>query len=517
MGIRDRSRGQILRRTLGACVAIAALAQGAASQEAGTPPALIRTQRAAFHSAAFTDLPGWARDDMVPAWGPLLRSCQRLAKRDSWTQICTDAQATPRNATAIRAFFEQHFVPLQIRSPEGNFRGGLTAYYEPTVRGSRVAAPGFPVPVYGVPRDLVLIDGAALAASQSAGTARLRRNGAELVPNSTAAASVYRLDPVALAELTDGSVDRRLRLRIEGDRLLPYFTRGEIQSRASLDAPVLAWVADPLQLYAIQVQGAGRIRFADGTGLRIGFAEQNGHPFKPVRLAAQKSAPQGERVRGGARDELDEQFDFAPDEAQPDGGEGSRGRTRGLPDTAVGDPDAPREDAQQRARRISRLESDPSYVFFREVGGAVDEGPPGALGVSLTPERSVAVDPRVTPLGYPMFIAALDAVAGDASPRRVVLAQDTGGAIRGPLHADLFVGTGHDAGVRAWGTGLRAGMWLLVPQVELPRLVAAASQSQAPAAAGGARVRSGPRPTPECIVDDPQFCGSGILELPEGD
>lgn len=509
-----RMAGAVPRCATAGCV-VAGLVLAALpghAQEAAAPGAVIHTQRASFRPASFADIPGWSRDDMAPAWGPLLRSCQRLARREAWAQICHDAQSASRAPESLRHLFEERFVPMQIGSPEGEFQGGITAYYEPTVLGAREPGDRFSIPIHGVPRDLLLMDGAALATAQTGGVVRLKRNGNELLADTSPAAMPYRIDAAILSELADGSLDRRLRLRLEGDQLKPYFTRGEILARGSLDAPVLAWVADPLQRYAIQVQGAGRIRFADGSGLRIGFAEQNGHPFKPVRLAAQKSAPSGVRVRGAAADAVDEHFDFADSlvgEAEA-AVAGARGRTRGLPDNAGGDPDAPREDERQRALRISRLQSDPSYVFFREVGGAADEGPPGALGVALTPERSVAVDPRVTPLGYPMFIASLDAAPGNAAPRRVVLAQDTGGAIRGPLHADLFVGTGHDAGMRAWGTGLRAGMWLLVPKADLPRMMAAAGQE----AAGHARTRSAPRDLPECIVADPQYCESGILALP---
>lgn len=489
------------RAALAACALAAAvcLLTGAVQGSDSAAGAPIRTQWAHFHASGFAEMPGWPLDDFTAVWDPLLRSCSRLAHRDTWASLCARAQTTARRPEAIQRFFEEAFLALQIRSPDGQALGGLTAYYEPSVLGARAPSSSFPVAVYGTPRDLLVLDASALAGVESGASVSLRRLRNELVADRSPAAAAYRVDPEILRELADGAIDRRLRLRLDGNRLVPYFSRGEIQRRGLLDAPVLAWLADPLQLYAMQVQGAGRVRFADGASLRLAFGEQNGHPFKPVRLVERKPADGGRR-RGGPGDARDEEFDFAEAATDP-APAAAPGRRRG-PGL---DPDAPREDEQRRALRIARLESDPSYVFFREVSTPALEGPPGALGVSLTPERSVAVDPRVTPLGYPLFISAAD--GANVALRRLVMAQDTGGAVRG-LHADLFVGSGHEAGLRAWGTGLRAEMWLLVPRDELPRLMAGV----APAGAGRVRGR-----TRECLIDDPLYCASGLIALPDGD
>jgi membrane-bound lytic murein transglycosylase A len=139
----------------------------------------------------------------------------------------------------------------------------------------------------------------------------------------------------------------------------------------------------------------------------------------------------------------------------------------------------------------SRYSSDPSYVFFRQIPDG-DGGPIGALGVPLTPGRSVAVDPRTTPLGYPVFIST----AGPSSTvNRLMLAQDTGGAIRGAVRADYFWGFGAGAGERASRMKENGRMWLLVPR----GLELAAGTGVLTRGAGGVS-------DAECVVPDPELC-----------
>ncbi len=137
--------------------------------------------------------------------------------------------------------------------------------------------------------------------------------------------------------------------------------------------------------------------------------------------------------------------------------------------------------------------TDPSYVFFRRIGDG-PEGPIGALGVSLSPGRSMAVDPRATPLGAPVFINGQQP-GGKGPMQRLVFAQDTGGAIRGSVRGDFFWGFGDKAGKMALATNQPVQMWLL-----LPKAVAGS------AAASGIKTRGGPAELRDCAVPDEEFC-----------
>jgi membrane-bound lytic murein transglycosylase A len=155
--------------------------------------------------------------------------------------------------------------------------------------------------------------------------------------------------------------------------------------------------------------------------------------------------------------------------------------------------------APPRPFEPSRLNSDPSYVFFKPSADQTSiPGPPGALGVPLTTGRSVAVDPRVVPLGYPVFLSAPAPPGSNIELRRLVFAQDTGGAIRGAGRADFFWGFGPDAGRLARGTRHRGQMWLLMPRAEASRLgsAGAVTRSIEPAKPASA----------ECLVADADFC-----------
>lgn len=137
---------------------------------------------------------------------------------------------------------------------------------------------------------------------------------------------------------------------------------------------------------------------------------------------------------------------------------------------------------------------DPSYVFFRGISDG-PQGPIGALGVPLSAERSLAVDPRTTPLGAPVFISSREP-AGTGPMQKLMFAQDTGGAIRGSVRADFYWGFGDDAGRLALATNEAMQMWLLLP-VQQPINAVAAS---------GMKLRGKQATLPDCVVPDPDLC-----------
>jgi membrane-bound lytic murein transglycosylase A len=291
---------------------------------------------------------------------------------------------------AARRFFEAHLAPFQLVNPEGTGEGLITGYYEPLLRGSRKPGARFRFPVFGVPEDLLVVD---------------------------------------LAELHPELRGLRLRGRLEGRRIVPYYDRAGIEEgRALLAGREIVWVDDAVDLFFLQIQGSGRIALDSGETIRVGYADQNGHPYRSIG-----------RV-------LVERGDLPLEKAS----------MQGIKAWARANP----------ARLNELLNQNASYVFFRELP-ATGTGPPGALGVPLTPRRSIAVDPRFVPLGAPVYIATTWPL--DVKPlNQLVLAQDTGGAIRGAVRADYFWGFGDEAAREAGRMKQPLRMWVLLPKAWRP-------------------------------------------------
>jgi len=225
---------------------------------------------------------------------------------------------------------------------------------------------------------------------------------------------------------------KRIAGRVEDGALVPYFDRGAIQEGALAGRGLeLVWVDSAVDAFFLEIQGSGRIELVDGGEMRVGFAGQNGFAYSAIgRELVSRGAFTREQLSMQA---IREWLETNPGEA-----------------AAV-------------------MRTNASHVFFHELTG---EGPLGSLGVPLTPERSLAVDPLFVPLGVPVWIdTTLPAGApGGARPlRRVVVAQDTGGAINGPVRGDVFWGGGDDAAATAGGMRQEGRLWLLVPRsAELP-------------------------------------------------
>lgn len=203
-----------------------------------------------------------------------------------------------------------------------------------------------------------------------------------------------------------------------------WHSRAEIETAGLLDGQGLeiAWVDDPVELFFLQIQGSGRIRLPDGNVIRVGYGGANGHPYRSVGA---------ELVRRGV---------FAQHEVSA---ATIRHWVRANP-----------------AEGAELLRTNPSYVFFREIGAMpAHRGPLGAMNRSVTPMRSVAVDPAFTPLGAPVWIEK----RGHAPLNRLMIAQDTGGAIKGPQRADIYFGTGDEAGRQAGEVKDPGRMVVLLP------------------------------------------------------
>ncbi|MGI4838972.1 MAG: murein transglycosylase A [Janthinobacterium lividum] len=215
---------------------------------------------------------------------------------------------------------------------------------------------------------------------------------------------------------------KRLRGRLEGRVLKPYDDAATIQGKGA-NAPVLAWLSNQIDLQFLQIQGSGRIRLDNGRQVRIAYADQNGYPYKPVgRWLVEQGQLKKEEV--------------------------SMGKIR---DWALANPQ----------RLPEMLASNPSYVFFTTRPDS-NEGPRGSLNVPLTTGYSVAIDRKVIPLGSLLW---LNTTRPDGTAVvRPVAAQDTGGAIAGEVRADLFWGTGDQAGELAGNMKQQGQIWLLWPK-----------------------------------------------------
>ncbi|EEO28396.1 murein transglycosylase A [Oxalobacter paraformigenes] len=219
----------------------------------------------------------------------------------------------------------------------------------------------------------------------------------------------------------------RLRGKLEGHRVVPYDTRAEIEKSGKLDGNEIVWVDDVLDAFFLEIQGSGRVYLPEsGETIRLAYANQNGRPYRSIgRYLLDK----GELKPGQASAQQIKEW------------------IRKNP---------------ERLREV--LDANPSYVFFREEKITdPEEGPKGALGIPLTAERSIAVDPRHIPLGAPVFIDTTQPYS-PVPLRKLVMAQDTGGAIKGAVRADYFWGFGSDAGKQAGKMKQKLKIWLLLPK-----------------------------------------------------
>jgi membrane-bound lytic murein transglycosylase A len=454
-------------------------------QVAGTATQ-INTQNATYVVSGFDGLPGWSADTLVESWAAFVESCKVLAgKVAEWKALCArSAQVNGANNESVRKFFETEFVPYQVQDERSKNEGVVTGYFETDLKGSRRYGAPYIYPVYGVPSDMLYLDSRNIDRSLRSQKVAARVDGRivtlqkGLTVRDAGSAGSYLLD---LNTVGLDTLDRKVRLRIEGRQLVPYYTRQEIDSQGAPNAKVIAFVDDVLALYEMQIQGAGRINLNNGERIQVSYAEQNGHPFRPMISGKTKA-----RTRGGEI-ELE-----AEDEDEGLAGIRTRGFTLSKPATVGRVAAVPVKAGGQKASGSGI--SDPSYVFFNEATVS-NKGPVGALGVPLQAGRSIAVDPRSTPLGYPVFVSTRDPGKG-ALLQRLTVAQDTGGAIRGAVRADYFFGNGPAAAASARRMKERGQMWVL-----LPRGMKVAGGVVGKKTRGG-----GVEDLPICLVESEQGC-----------
>lgn len=307
-----------------------------------------------------------------------------LTRPEDWRVPC-DAAVVWGDKDPAR-FFAEAFEAVQV----GEGAAFATGYFEPEIAGTRTRQPGFEVPVYGRPSDLVDVD---------------------------------------LSQFSPEWAGKKIRGKVKGSDFVPYDDRTQIE-QGSLNgrAPIIAWAADEIEFFFLQVQGSGRLRAPDGSVVRIGYASQNGRDYTGIGALM--------RDRGL----------LAPGQAS----------MQGIVAWLRANP--------EQGRSIMR--ENKSFVFFRELTGP---GPLGALGYQVEAGSSVAADPKFIPLGAPVFLSM-----DRAEPNGLWIAQDTGGAIKGANRFDTFWGAGDQARTIAGGMSARGLALILLPRGSYDRLAAQA-------------------------------------------
>jgi membrane-bound lytic murein transglycosylase A len=382
---------------------LALLLLGACAEE--KKPAEAPTPQLSLTAVSIAELPGWQQDDPSPALQAFRLTCGRWAKLPddramggqggvagtvaNWRAACAEAGS----ATDARHFFETSFAAFAVGNRDDR-EGLFTGYYEPLLRGSRTPDAAYRYPLYRRPPDLVSVD-------------------------------LGQFDP----ELEG----RRIGGRVADGRLVPYADRAAIDRGALAGHGLeLLWVDDPVARFFLEIQGSGQIRLVDGGAARVGFADQNGRPYRAIGkdLIEAGAIPREQMSMQAIRDWLEAHSAEAP----------------------------------------AMMARNPSYVFFAELPDlAAAAGPLGAQGVPLTPGRSLAVDRKFLPLGAPMWLdTTVPEPEGDRPLRRLVVAQDTGGAIRGPVRSDVFWGAGPWAEHVAGHMKSPGQLYLLLPRSLAP-------------------------------------------------
>ena len=336
----------------------------------------------------WSELPGWDTDRLSESLPALDKSCNTLAQSSGqWQAICQAFSLIDGNdERAVREFYQHWFIPHRIHDHGYRKNGLITGYYEPILQGSYTKDDQYRFPLYSQPDDLLTI----------------------------------KLD-----KLYPELKGKRLRGRVVGKHVVPYHSRSDLDKDQSvLNGSELLWVNDLVDLFFLHIQGSGRVQLPDGGMVKVGYADQNGHPYRSI----------------GA--ELISRQELTREEVN----------MFSIRDWITNNP----HQAQQL------LHSNPSYVFFvlRKDAGA---GPIGAMKQPLTAERSVAVDASIIPLGSPVWLSTT-LPDGDQSYQRLMFAQDTGGAINGALRADVFWGTGERAEYLAGMMKQPGRLFVLLPK-----------------------------------------------------
>lgn len=335
----------------------------------------------------WSSLQNWTSDNQSDMWEGFLKSCQKLS-HEQWQEVCHLARNSgDLSDSEVREFFESNFEVRPVYAEGGVTEGLITGYYEPLLEGSWERSEEFRYPLYGVPKDLLIVD---------------------------------------LGGIYPELKNMRLRGKLDGNRVVPYYDRAQLDyDQELLQGTEILWVNSIVDAFFLHIQGSGRVQLTDGSTTAVGYAEQNGHPYQSI----------GKVLTEMGELEKEEVTLFT------------------IKDWLKLNP----------TRLNEILSKNPSYIFF-ELRDAQADGPFGSLNVALTPQRSIAVDRNVIPLGAPVWLQTTLPDEKQSPLNKLMLAQDTGGAIKGHVRADIFWGRGAEAEKMAGLMKQQGKLFVLLPK-----------------------------------------------------
>lgn len=362
-----------------------------------------------FRQVTFEQLPGWNSSRLQKSLTTFQTSCRSFMKQNperlvgteqinlkvkDWQPACQEAlKINPTDNQSVKLFFEQWFAPVEFYDKKP-VKGLFTGYYLPLLKGSYTQSAEFNVPIYSMPNNLITVDLSSFSAQ-------------------------YK--------------NAKLFGRIDGNKLVPYFNREQINQGALRDnAAVLLWVNNPIDRLFMEIQGSGIVELEDGKRVYLNYDGQNGAPYTSLAsVLIQKGVM--------TRDNASMQAIRAYLESHPE-----------------------EQDAIMNQNK--------SFIFFRKL---MVDAAFGAQGVALTPGYSLAIDRDWIPMGAPLWLNTT--VPNSKNPdsnnplQRLMIAQDTGGAIRGKVRGDVFWGGGDRASIIAGHMKNEGHYWLLIPRQVLTR------------------------------------------------
>lgn len=337
-------------------------------------PVVIKDKNQLFEERSFYNLKEWDKQDHDEDLKLFINGCKNKKTQNIYKELCQDALKT-KNA---KEFFETNFKPYAIlNNKNGTNEGLLTGYYEPLIKASLIKKEPFIYPIYTTPKDLITID---------------------------------------LGLVYDELKKLNLRGRLVGNKVVPYYTREEIDKKG-VDADILAYSNSKIDLFFLEVQGSGVLELLSGERIFVGYDNQNGHKYRSIGKYL---------VDNGiiTKDNISMQS---------------------IKNYLIANP-----------KEIDKiLNYNNSKIFFK----LKDSSAKGALGEVLTPKKSIAVDREFIELGSLLYLSAKN-----ENINSMVLAQDSGGAIKGSLRADLFLGQGREAEELAGRLQDTLKLYILLPK-----------------------------------------------------
>ena len=341
----------------------------------------IKESQADLKEVSFDDIKGFEEDDLFLAFDVFKKACTRSSRKQLFKEVCQKAkeEKSPYN------FFTQNFTPYKLYSSNNEDKGTITGYYEPLLNGSFTKSETYKYPVYKVPADMITVD---------------------------------------LSSVYPSLKKYRLRGKLKGNKLVPFYNREDLDSKKLEEDNILLYVDNKIDLYFLHIQGSGKIKLDTGEIINIGYANQNGHRYKSIGKYMINKGYIGSGTEYSAS---------------------MQGMKKWF------------EDNPKLVDEV--LNVNPSYIFFEKRA----KGATGSLGVELVPKRNLAVDTRYIKLGMPVFINTKNPLT-KKEINKLMVAADTGGAIKGEIRADFFWGFSKEAAKYAGRMKEKGELYILVPK-----------------------------------------------------